>query len=342
LDAIKQKISEDTQIYYAKGCDILSNDKSSFKEAIELAKMAQVVVLVVGEKAGLVLDCTSGESRDRSDLNLPGVQEEFVREIHATGVPIILILINGRPLTISWEKEYIPAIVEAWLPGEEGADAIADVIFGDYNPGGKLPISIPRAIGQIPIYHNHKPTGGISVWTWNYVEQNTTPLFPFGYGLSYTKFDYKNLRINKPQVNIGDEIEISFEVKNIGKVSGDEVVQLYFHDREATITRPVEELVGFKRVTLKPNEITTFKFIISTKQLGFYNNKMEFIIEPGAIEVFVGSINSDQSPKALDMKEIYSKKDVKLRGSFEMIGKTLEISKDKKFFSKVKVNTIKN
>ncbi|MFX0043547.1 MAG: glycoside hydrolase family 3 N-terminal domain-containing protein [Candidatus Hodarchaeota archaeon] len=336
LEAIKQKVSNNTQIYYAKGCEILDYNKDGFTEAIEIARKADIVILVMGGKSGMIKDCTSGEYRDRSRLTLPSVQADLVREIYATGTPIVLILINGRPLSIAWEKERIPAILEAWLPGEQGAEAVADVLFGDYNPGGKLPISIPRNVGQIPIFHSNKPTGNLSVATWNYVEENTEPLFPFGYGLSYTQFEYSDLRINRPQVDINDDIEISLKVKNIGKYRGDEVIQLYFHDREATITRPIEELVGFKRITLEPEEIATIKFIVSMKQLGFYNENMEYVVEPGNVDVYVGSIHSNHSSKQLDLtNDIISHRDVKLKAKFRIVGETIKIDKDKVFFSKV-------
>ncbi|TFG24669.1 MAG: beta-glucosidase [Promethearchaeota archaeon] len=337
LEAIKEKVSKNTKVNYAKGCEIQSDDKSGFKEAIELAKKSEVVILVVGEKAGLTRGCTSGESRDRSSLTLPGVQDELVREIHATGASIVLVLINGRPLSISWEKENIPAILEAWLPGEEGGVAVADVLFGDYNPGGKLPISVPRSVGQIPIYHNCKPTGGISVWAWNYVEENTTPLFPFGYGLSYTKFEYDNLVINKQNVDSKDTVEISVDVKNIGKIRGDEVVQLYLHDNEATVTRPLEELFGFKRVTLDPGEKATVIFTVSMKQLGFYNENMEYVVEPGNISVYIGSVHANHGSGYLDLGDIFAQKDVKLKGKFKITGETIDLSKDKEFFSKIVV-----
>ncbi len=342
LEAINEKVSAETIVKYAKGCEIRGDDKSGFEEAKSIAKNSSVVILVVGGKSGLTLECTSGESRDRTSLALSGVQEELVRAIYDIGTPIILVLINGRPLSISWEKKYIPAILEAWAPGEEGGNAVADVLFGDFNPGGKLPISIPRNVGQIPVFHNHKPSGMSSVWTFNYVDENTTPLYPFGYGLSYTQFEYSNLNINKPKVDSRDNIEISFDVKNIGSVRGDEVVQLYLHDREAYITRPVEELYGFKRITLDSGEKLVISFTISMKQLGFYNEKMEFVVEPGKIDVYIGSINSNHGSGALEMKDLLSKKDMKLKGYFEIIGDTLDLSKNKEFFSKVSIKRKEN
>lgn len=343
LEAIEQKVSENTRIYYAKGCEILGDDKKGFSKAIEIAKKAEIAILVVGGKSGMTKDCTSGEYRDRTRLTLPGVQEDLVREIYATGTPIVLVLINGRPLSIPWEKDHIPSILEAWLPGEQGADAVAEILFGDYNPGGKLPISIPRNVGQVPVFHNHKPTGNLSVAWWNYVEENTEPLFPFGYGLSYTSFEYSELRINKHQVDINGEVEISLNVKNVGKYRGDEVIQLYFHDREATITRPIEELVGFKRIILESGEIASITFMVSIKQLGFYNEDMEYVVEPGNIDVYVGSIHSMHSSKQLDlMNDLLSQRDVKLKGQFKITGETIKLEKNKVFFSKVSVKKLTN
>jgi beta-glucosidase len=239
---------------------------------------------------------------------------------------------------VTWEQEHLPAIIEAWLPGEEGGEAVADVLFGDYNPGGKLPISVPRNVGQIPIFHNHKPSGTSSVWTWNYVDVNTTPLYPFGYGLSYTQFEYSNLQIDKPQVDSKDAVQISCNVKNIGKVRGDEVVQLYLHDREAFITRPAEELFGFKRITLEPGEQALITFNVSMKQLGFHNEDMEFVVEPGKIDLYIGSINSMHGSEPLSLDQLISRKDMKLRGQFEITGDILDLSHDKKFFTEITVS----
>ena len=172
----------------------------------------------------------SGESRDRVELGLPGMQEQLVRAIAATGTPVVVLLMNGRPLAIPWIAEHIPALLEVWLPGEEDGQAVADVLFGDVNPGGKLPISFPRAVRQLPVYYNHKPSGGRSHWKGNYVELSTTPLFPFGYGLSYTSFAYANLRLDRRQVVPTGQVAISIAISNIGGRAGDEVVQLYTHD----------------------------------------------------------------------------------------------------------------
>jgi beta-glucosidase len=300
LDAIRQHVSVDTKVLFAKGCGIKDADKSGFAEAVTIAQQADVVILVIGDKSGLSLDCTSGESRDRADLGLPGVQQELVEVVAAVGKPTIAVLVNGRPLAIPWMVEHLPAIVEAWLPGEEGGAAIADVLFGDVNPGGKLTMTWPRAVGQVPIFYNHKSSGGHSHWHTNYVDLPVTPLFPFGYGLSYTQFEYSNLKIDVTD----SHATISAQIKNIGKRAGDEVVQLYIHDVVASVPRPVKELKGFKRVHLAPGETRTVVFELPFDILAFYNDAMHLVVEPGTIEVMIGS----------------SSQDIRLNGSFEVAG----------------------
>ncbi|MBI1876636.1 MAG: glycoside hydrolase family 3 C-terminal domain-containing protein [Chloroflexi bacterium] len=317
LAGIKNKVSAKTKIYYAKGCEVLGESKEGFAEAIAIAKKADVAIVVVGDKSGLTKDCTSGESRDRADLNLPGIQQELVEAIVATGTPVVVVLVNGRPLTIPWLVEHVPAILEAWLPGEEGANAVADVLFGDYNPGGKLPMTFPRAVGQIPVFYRHKLSGGRSHWKGDYVDLSAKPLFPFGYGLSYTTFKFDNLRLDRPEAEIGGQVSISVDLTNTGQWRGDEVVQLYIRDPQASVTRPVKELKGFKRVTLEPGQTKTITFELFTNQLGFYNRDMCYVVEPGAIEIMVGA----------------SSEDLPLQTKLEIIGQTTEISRDKKFFS---------
>ncbi|MFN8453010.1 MAG: glycoside hydrolase family 3 C-terminal domain-containing protein, partial [Anaerolineae bacterium] len=249
LEAIRAQVSPGTRVRYAKGCDVIGADTSGFAEAVEAARGAQVAVLVVGDKGGLADDCTSGEARDRADLDLPGVQKELVRAVYDTGTPVVVVLVNGRPVSLGWIAEAVPAIVEAWFPSEEGANAIADVLFGDANPGGKLPITFPRSVGQIPIFYGHKPSGGRSHWKENYVETSVKPLYPFGYGLSYTRFEFGNLRIDPASARAGDTVTVSVDVTNVGGRGGDEVVQLYTHQQVPLLTRPVKELRAFQRVT---------------------------------------------------------------------------------------------
>lgn len=320
LQAIKDKVSPETVIHYAQGCDVLAPSKESFAEAVALARKSEIALVVVGDKSGLTDSCTSGEARDRADLNLPGVQEELVQAIYETGTPVVVVLINGRPLSISWLAEQIPALLEAWLPGEEGAAAVADVLFGDYNPGGKLPMTFPRSVGQIPIYYAHKTSGGRSHWKGDYVDLSAKPLYPFGYGLSYTTFNFSQLHLDRSEVEIGGQISISVDVTNTGLCRGDEVVQLYTRDPQASVTRPVKELKGFKRITLEPGQTKTVTFELSTHQFSFYNPAMEFVLEPGVIQVMIGS----------------SSQDIHLTGEFCLTGEITNIGTAKVFFSMVK------
>jgi len=316
LDGIKEK-ANNTTVYYAKGCDVIGDNRDGFAEAINIAKKSDIAVIVVGDKSGLVDDCTSGETRDRADLNLPGVQEDLIKAISKTGVPVVVVLVNGRPLSINWAAGNVPAIIEAWLPGEEGARAIADVLFGDYNPGGKLPMSFPRGVGQVPVYYNHKPSGGRSHWKGDYVEMGTKPLFPFGFGLSYTNFEYSNLIITPETISHEGEVQISIDVENTGSCRGDEVVQLYINDMQSEVTRPVKELKNFKRVTLEPAQKKTVVFTLYTGQLGFYNKEIKYVIEPGDIKVMVGS----------------SSEDIRLTGLLKITGSVIEIGNNKKYLS---------
>ena len=304
LKAIRDKVSPETRVLFAEGTETLTGSQAGIDKAVAVAKEANVAILVVGDKAGLIDGCSSGESLDRASLDLPGRQEELVRAVHATGTPIVSVLANGRPLSINWMNEHVPAIIEAWLPGEEGAAAIADVLFGDYNPGGRLPMSVPRSVGQVPVYYNHKPSGGRSHWKGDYVEMSTKPLYPFGYGLSYTQFAYSNLVIADAPATVTGRVTIQADVTNTGTVAGEEVVQLYVHDPYASVTRPVKELKGFRRVALAAGESRTVTFVLPISSLGFHNVDLNYVVEPGAFEVMVGS----------------SSEDIRLTGSFEVTG----------------------
>jgi beta-glucosidase len=317
LGAVKEKVASGTSVHYAKGCEVLSDSQEGFAEAVEAAKKSDVAIVVVGERSGTTLSATSGEFRDRADIGLPGVQKELVQAVCETGTPVVVVLIGGRPLSIPWITWNVSAVVEAWLPGEAGGEAVSEVLFGDYNPGGKLPITIPRATGQIPIYYNHKPSGARSFYFADYVDLSCTPLFAFGHGLSYTRFEYSDLRIQPESVDVGGEAEISVDVKNIGEREGEDVIQLYVHDAQSNITRPVMELKGFKRLSLSPGENRTVKFTLFVDQLGFYDAEMRYVVEPGAIEVMIGSASDD----------------IRLEGKFEITGKVTDISSSKVFFS---------
>ncbi|BBJ27298.1 glycoside hydrolase family 3 N-terminal domain-containing protein [Athalassotoga saccharophila] len=319
LDGIKEKANGKIDVKYARGCDNLDPSKDGFEEAIRIARESDIVIAVVGDRSGLSLSATTGESRDRSTLDLPGVQEELVEELYKTGKPLVVILVNGRPFSIKWIADHASAIVESWLPGEEGGHAVADVLFGDYNPSGKLPVSFPRNVGQIPIYYSHKPTGGRSNWHGDYVEESTKPLFPFGFGLSYTKFEYSDLRIDPSVVNLEKSINVSFKIKNTGKVAGDEVAQLYINDKVASITRPVKELKGFAKIHLEAGEEKSVTFELPIDLLAFYDSKMNLTVEAGEFEFMIGS----------------SSEDIRLRGSVELKSNVKVSKKRPKFFSTV-------
>ena len=316
LSAVKAQVSETTRVLYARGCDVTDPATDGFAEAVEAAKQAQIALVVVGDKAGLSDACTSGETRDRAVLTLPGVQAQLVKAIYDTGTPVVLVLVNGRPVSLEWIADSVPAIVEAWLPSEEGANAVADVLFGDVNPGGKLPISFPRTAGQVPVFYGHRPSGGRSHWKGDYVETSVQPLYPFGYGLSYTQFEFSNLRIDPAVASAGDQVTVQVDVTNVGGRSGSEVVQLYTHQEVQHITRPVKELKAFKRISLEPQQTKTVTFRLAVDQLAFYNQAKEYVVEPGMVEVMVGS----------------SSQDIHCSGSFEIAGTTTPISK-KVFFS---------
>ncbi|MDZ7375643.1 MAG: glycoside hydrolase family 3 C-terminal domain-containing protein [candidate division KSB1 bacterium] len=320
LEGIKSKVPESAEVLFALGCTVTGGSTEGFEAAIAAARQAEVAVVVVGGKSGFVPDCTSGEERDRAELNLPGVQSELVKAIHATGTPVVLVLVNGRPYTLEWEAQHIPAIIEAWLPGEEGGNAIADVLFGDFNPGGKLPITFPAKVGQVPIFYRHKPSARRSHLWIDYVDASSQPLFPFGHGLSYTKFKYSQLKIAPKQVPIAGKVTISLEVQNTGSVKGDEVVQLYLHDLVASVTRPVKELKGFKRIELEPGQKQKVQFELSTDLLAFYDADLKLVVEPGEFEVMIGS----------------SSEDIRLKGSFEVVGEKRFIHGKREYLSKAK------
>ena len=293
LEGIKRKVASRTVVRHALGCEVLDTSTAGFAAAVDAARRSDVAIVVVGDKSGLVDGCTSGESIDRAELGLPGVQQALVEAVVAAGKPVVVVLINGRPPALPWIAQHVAAIVEAWLPGEEGGTAVADVLFGDYNPGGKLPVSLPVTVGQVPVYYNHKPSGGRSNWKGDYVGVSSQPLFPFGHGLSFTRFAYANLEISPQQVGASDTVSIQVEVTNAGDRRGDEVVQLYVHDVVASVTRPVKELKGFERIELAAGERKRVRFDLAVSQLVFYDRQMRRVVEPGTIEVMVGSSSED-------------------------------------------------
>ncbi len=293
LDAIRDRLDASTEVRFAQGCGIKDGEDEGIRAAVAAARGADVAIVVVGERSGLTEDCTCGEARDRMDIRLPGRQEELVAAVAATGTPVVLVLVAGRPLAIESAAAASAAVIHAWVPGEEGPEALADVLFGAANPGGKLPITVPRQVGQIPIYYGHKPSGGRSNWKGPYVDGSNEPLWPFGFGLSYTRFEVRNLRLDRRTVAIDGVFEASVEVANVGDRAGDEVVQLYVRDVEASVTRPVKELRGFKRVSLAAGEVRRVCFGLAVEQLAFTGTDGRLVIEPGRVTVMAGTSSED-------------------------------------------------
>ncbi|HYY56055.1 MAG TPA: beta-glucosidase BglX [Pyrinomonadaceae bacterium] len=329
LAGIKAKVSPQTRVLYAKGVaiegrgvtgnyDAAPPDASnaggtnvaqaagteaarlattptaadSIEQAVRVALEADVVVLAVGETAEM-----SGEAASRTSLDLPGRQLELIQAIQKTGKPFVVVLMNGRPLTINWVAENAPAILETWFAGTQAGNAIADVLFGDVNPGGKLPVTFPRAVGQVPLYYNHKNTGrppdANNKYSSKYLDTPWTPLFPFGYGLSYTQFRLTDLQLSAQSIRPDASLTVSVMIENTGRRAGDEVVQLYLRDVASSVTRPVKELKGFERVTLRPAEKRRVEFTLGPEHLGFYNREMRFGVEPGAFKITVGQNSID-------------------------------------------------
>ena len=286
LEGIKTRAGTGSEVRYAKGCDVVDTATAGFAEAVALARQADVALLVLGEAGDM-----SGEAASRSNLGLPGVQQQLLEAVQATGTPVVLVLMNGRPLTVQWAADHVPAIVEAWFLGVETGPALAGVLFGDVSPSGKLPVTFPRAVGQIPIYYNHKNTrrpAGPDKYTSKYTDLPSSPLFPFGYGLSYTSFEYKDLKLSARSITPGGTLKLSVTVTNTGAREGAEVAQLYVHDEVASVTRPVRALAGFRRLSLKPGESRPVEFELTPKELGLYDQRMKFVVEPGKFRVYVG------------------------------------------------------
>ncbi|MGE5250095.1 MAG: glycoside hydrolase family 3 N-terminal domain-containing protein [Bacteroidota bacterium] len=304
LEGIQAVVPPGTRVLYARGCASLDTEMGGFEEAVRTAEQADVVVLVLGDHSGLVPACTCGETRDSADLHLPGVQEALARAVLATGKPVVVVLITGRPYAITWLDEQADAILEAWLPGEEGGRAVAEVLFGHANPGGRLPITFPRQVGQVPIFYNHKPSGMKSHWYIDYVSEKAAPLYPFGHGLSYTTFEYSDLLIGKQQAGPGETVDIALKVTNTGGVPGDEVVQLYIRDEYGSVPRPMKELKGYVRLELEPAECRMITFRLPVDQLAFYDAESDLVLEPGRILIMVGSSSAD----------------IRLSGEFEIVG----------------------
>ncbi|MCX6136606.1 MAG: beta-glucosidase BglX [Ignavibacteriales bacterium] len=291
VEGVRQKLSA-AQVLYEQGCGITDSSKNGFAAAVAVAKKADVVLLVLGESLAM-----SGEAYSRSRLDLPGVQEELAEAVCAAGKPVIVILMNGRPLAVPWIVEHSNALIEAWFLGVQSGNAVADVLFGSVNPSGKLPVTFPRSVGQIPLYYNNKNTGRPgdprNHYTSAYFDLENTPLFPFGFGLSYSKFEYSHLTLNVSSMTMDGSLTASVDVRNSGTRAGEEVVQFYIRDLVGSVTRPVKELKGFSKVALRPGETKKVEFVIMPEHLKFYTLDMTYAIEPGEFMLFAGGNSRD-------------------------------------------------
>jgi len=294
LDAISGRLPA-ADVGFALGTGIHDGSNQEIAAAVELARISQVAILVLGERSGLTDDATTGEFRDRRDLGLMGRQQELLEAVVATGTPVVLVVVSGRPLALEWAASHCAAILLAWVPGEAGPDAIAATLVGEANPGGKLAISVPRHVGQVPVSYRHHPTGGRSNPKGDYVDGPTTPLWPFGFGRSYTTFALSNLCLSGAELATDghDDVVVSVDVINTGDRSGDEVVQLYARDEEASVARPVLELRGFRRVSLAPGEGRTVSFHLAAEQFAYTGADYRRVIEAGRIGLFAGTSSND-------------------------------------------------
>jgi beta-glucosidase len=303
-EGLVNKVGKRTKILYAKGCGVESKSKEGFADALLVASQAEVIILSIGENFN-----KSGEAKSKSNLQLPGVQEDLIKELQKTGKPIVILINAGRPLVFDWIADNMPTIVYTWWLGSEAGNAIADVLFGDYNPSGKLPMSFPRTEGQIPIYYNHFNTGRPAEtetstnYVSAYIDLKNSPKFPFGYGLSYTTFEYSDLKLSQKTIKNNESITVSVNIKNTGSVKGEEVVQLYLRDKVGSVVRPIMELKDFQKISLNRGESKTIQFTLDNQKLSFYNNALEFVSEPGDFDLMIGSSSAD----------------IRLRDSFELV-----------------------
>lgn len=297
LKGIKNKAGKNTTIKYVKGCNVTGGELNEIDKAAEAARNADIAIVVAGEMGNE----TNGEGRDVASLDLTGLQEELLEAVYKTGTPVVAVLINGRPLSTTWAADNIPALVEAWMCGEQGGNAIADVLFGDFNPCGKLPVTIPRHSGQLPVYYNYTPAKDPQIKR-GYIDMPATPLYHFGHGLSYTSFEYGNLQISPASIPSGTDIMVSLDVTNTGKCHGSEVVQLYINDEISSVTTPIMQLRGFSKIDLAPGEKKNVAFTLSPDDLSLLDSRMMQIVEPGNFNVMIGSSSAD----------------IRLQGSFDV------------------------
>ncbi len=312
LEGIKNYVGNKVEINYAEGCDITDLNDEGIEEAVKAATKSDVVVLVIGGTSMTLSGIgwgddnsddspTCGEGFDRAELRPPGIQPELIKAIYKTGNPIVLVMVHGRAYNIKWESEHIPAILDAWYPGEQGGNAIARILFGEVNPSGKLSVSYPQSVGHVPVFYNYQPSGrgfyhqpGTKEKPGrDYVFSSTDPLFPFGFGLSYTKFKISNLKIKKNVLKPDETIQLTVDIKNTGKVAGKEVIQVYINDMISSVATPVKQLKAFEKVELKPSETKTVEFEIPCSELGLWNRNMDYVVEPGKFEIQIGNSSSD-------------------------------------------------
>ena len=290
-----------SRVSYAKGAAFNDTDRSGFAAALAAARRADVIIAAFGEDGMM-----SGESMCRANLNIPGVQEELILELAKLGKPMVLVLFNGRPLVLTSINSAVPAILDVWIPGTMAGPAICDVLFGEFNPSGKLPVTFPYALGQVPIFYNHKNSGRPGTqadkYKSRYIDIPNDPLYPFGFGLSYTQFAYNNLNIGQSLLEGDQPLEVRVDVKNTGQVAGTETVQLYVRDLVGSVTRPVKELKGFKKVTLKAGEVQTVSFTLNREDLSFYNRDGVWGTEPGKFKVFVGTNSQNTIEAGFELK----------------------------------------
>ena len=303
-DGLRNKLGSSTELLYAKGCEIDSESRDGFAQALEVARQAEVVIVSVGERWDM-----SGEAKSRSRLGLPGVQEELIQRLHATGKPLVVLVNAGRPLIFNWTADHVPAILYTWWLGSEAGNAIADVLMGDHNPGAKLTMSFPRSEGQIPIHYDSFSTGrpppdeNATNYVSAYIDQKNTPRYPFGFGLSYTQFRYADLQLDRSKIRGQDTINVSFNLSNLGDRDGDEVVQLYLRDPVASVVRPIKALKDFQKVRLAAGETRKLQFQIDREKLSFYNDRLQWQAEAGDFELMIGSSSAD----------------IRLRAGFELL-----------------------
>ena len=297
LDALRERLAH-VDVRHARGAGVRDGSDDDIAEAVAAARTADVAVVVLGERSGLTDDATTGEARDRRDLGFFGRQQELLEAVVATGTPVVLVVVSGRPLAIEWAARHCAAILLAWVPGDAGPEAIADALVGAYSPGGKLPVSVPRHVGQVPLSYRHHPSGGQSQWKVDYVDGASSPLWPFGFGRSYTSFELSDLRLESALggarvATEGGELVVRVDAANVGERPGDEVVQLYVRDEEASVGRPVIELLGFRRVSLAPGQRMKIAFHLWSEQLAYTGVDRRRVVEPGTLSLFVGRSSAD-------------------------------------------------